>query len=122
MNFRSRYEVLMYDKGDPTQTGTATCLVGYVEITTTTVTTTTVATTTAAWSLFGDPLGIAMFVLALLAGLALLGLLTWLCLRFCCGGGNFCGGGGETRCCQSRYTLVNVYVDLVVFARIAGTS
>ena len=89
------------DNGSPSLTGTKTCEIIYREVTTTTVTTTTAATTTA-FNIWERPEFIALFVLSLLAGLALLGLSLALCLRCCCaGGGNFCDCAGNT-CCERR--------------------
>lgn len=75
------------DGTNPQRTGTTAVDIIYQEVETTTTTTTT---TTTAYDFFDHDMNIALFVLSLLMGLALLGLLTWCLMRMCCGGGGMC--------------------------------
>lgn len=81
------YTAYAKDNGSPQLTGTTAIDIVYSEATTTTVST----TTTASYNFWDHGENIAMFVMTLLAGLALLGLLSYCLSRMCCGGG--CGGG-----------------------------
>ncbi|KAL4217007.1 hypothetical protein ACF0H5_023463 [Mactra antiquata] len=83
-----QYTVTATDKGTPALTGTGYVNVVYRETSTTTSST----TTTTDYNFFDHPENIAIFVLLLLAGLILLGLLTW-CLCMMCNGGNMCDCG-----------------------------
>ena len=100
-----RYVVKAIDNGSPKRTGTTTVNVIYQDDTTTSTTT---AATTTAYNFWDHGENIAMFVMTLLAGLALLGALLYCCLRFCCGGsgagcGNMCECMNHGRRSRFRY-------------------
>lgn len=98
---QTRFVALATDDGTPQLTGTSTVDIIYQQSPTTTTTT---AATTTPYNFFDHGGNIALFVFALLMGLALLGLLTWCLINMCCG--NACGGAcrnmGDCRCFERR--------------------
>ncbi|XP_033727478.1 LOW QUALITY PROTEIN: cadherin-23-like [Pecten maximus] len=105
-----RFTVTATDKGSTPLSGTTFVDIIYKEATTTT-TTTTAATTTDS-NFFDDPGSLAAFIIAVVLGAILLGLLLYMCLRWyvtgaCCGPNpcdfcNFCRGDGRDNCCRYK--------------------
>ncbi|XP_052765469.1 protein dachsous-like isoform X4 [Mya arenaria] len=120
------YVTRAVDKGNPAKTGTTTVDIIYQDDTTTTTTT---AATTTAYNFFDHGENIAMFVLTLLMGLALLGALLYCCLRMCCGGGgmggmcsNMCDCRQQNRARRGRYPPRQVTPDSKVPATVPGPT
>ncbi|XP_060600811.1 protocadherin Fat 4-like isoform X1 [Ruditapes philippinarum] len=92
---QTQYIVTAIDDGNPQLTGTSTVAIIYQQ---TPTTTTTPAPTTTPYNFFDHAGNIVLFVFCLLMALALLGLLTWCLMQFCCPGMCNCfGRGGRSR-------------------------
>lgn len=104
-----RFSVTATDKGATPLSGTTFVDVIFREATPTTTTTTT--TTTTESNFFDDPGSLAAFIICVLLGTILLGLLLYMCLRWCVTGSccgtdpcdfcNWCRGDGRD-CCRRK--------------------